>query len=579
MNTQENKLKQKIEELEYQIKHLKSRKKYGLVWEDKLEEFEIIAKNAFPILKAKNDNSYPDINVDIAGGGVDLPVKKSHILIEGDNYHALSILSYTHKNKIDVIYIDPPYNTGNKDFKYNDSFVDKEDSFRHSKWLSFMAKRLRLAKGLLADDGVIFISIDDNEQAQLKLLCDEVFGEKNFIEIFIVRSNPRGNQAKKHTASEHEFIFCYSKNKGKLHPLGFEKNKNEYNKKDDCGHYREMGLRKRGAGSRREYAPNQYFPIFFNTSTEKIDTTRNHISDIEIIPKLSDGTDGRWRWSKKSVFERQGELLARLVRRNNTQEYDIFQKDYFYKNKIAKIKSILYEKEVNYENATEELKGVFGSKVFDYPKPTYLIKKILSSINSNNLKVLDFMAGSGTTGHAVLELNKQDGGNRQFILCTNNENDICEQVTYERIKRVMQGYTTLKGKKIDGLGGRLKYLKTDFVKKQKTNAITDEDKIKLTYQVGCVLALKENTFNEVKKAEYYQIFSSFEQLTAIYFSENKADLSELVEFLATQDKCCKLYVFSWTKGEYKHEFSDYSNIIAEDIPEPILDVYKSIGIV
>jgi hypothetical protein len=143
----------------------------------------------------------------------------------------------------------------------------------------------------------------------------------------------------------------------------------------------------------------------------------------------------------------------------------------------------------------------------------------------------------------------------------------------------MQGYTTPKGKEVKGLNGELKYLKTDFIKKQNNETVTDEDRIKLTYEVGSILALKENTFNEVKKSTYYQIFSSSRQLTAIYFNENKIDLSELVEYLANQDTPCKLYLFSWTKGEYKHEFSEYENITAEDIPEPILDVYKSIGVI
>jgi adenine-specific DNA-methyltransferase len=196
----------------------------------------------------------------------------------------------------------------------------------------------------------------------------------------------------------------------------------------------------------------------------------------------------------------------------------------------------------------------------------------------DNITVLDFFVGSGTTGDAILELNK-DGGSRQLILCTNNENNICEEITYKRIRCIIEGYTNLKGKKVKGLGGTLKYFKTGFIKKQNNDTVTDEDKIKLTYEVGTVLALKENTFDEVKKSTHYQIFSSSKQLTAIYFSENKIDLSELIEHLINQEKPCKLYLFSWTKGEYKHEFSEYENITAEDIPEPILDVYKSIGVI
>lgn len=163
------KWQEKAQELEKELKSLKKNKNYGLFWKEKTEEFDVKTRNSFPILEEVSE----------------LAVKQdeapANIIIEGDNYHTLSVLSYTHKGLVDIIYIDPPYNTGNKDFIYNDRFVDKEDDFRHSKWLSFMEKRLKLAKELLKETGVIFISIDDNEQAQLKLLCDEIFGEENFI--------------------------------------------------------------------------------------------------------------------------------------------------------------------------------------------------------------------------------------------------------------------------------------------------------------------------------------------------------------------------------------------------------------
>jgi adenine-specific DNA-methyltransferase len=486
-------------------------------------------------------------------GGLDLPDKTPHILIEGDNYHALSILSYTHKNKIDVIYIDPPYNTGNKNFKYNDSFVDKEDNFRHSKWLSFMSKRLKLAKQLLADDGVIFISIDDNEQAQLKLLCDEVFGEKNFIECISwdKKSSAKGVPPKNMIVNVLEYILTYQKSDN-FSFIGELRSKQGFSNPD-----------------------NDFRGIWRNTNIKS--TIKNQSEAFTIKnPKNGDEFSDVWAFSK--------DTLDKLIKCNylifpKNKKGQVRKKEFFneFRNKNTPLKSSLglFDNQKN----TEMVKLILGGNIFLNPKPIKLINYLLSASMNKNATILDFFAGSGTTGHAVLELNQQDGGNRQFILCTNNENNICEQVTYQRIKKVMQGYATPKGKKIDGLGGSLKYLKTDFVKKQKTNTITDEDKIKLTHQVGCVLALKENTFNEVKKSEYYQIFSSFKQLTAIYFSENKVDLSELVEFLAAQRKLCKLYIFSWAKGEYKHEFSEYDHIITEDIPEPILDIYKSIGIV
>lgn len=362
-----------------------------------------------------------------------------NLFIEGDNLEALKLLQETYLGKVKMIYIDPPYNTG-KDFIYRDNFTQNtadyllesnqkdEEGNRfiantesngrfHSDWLSFIYPRLKLARNLLADDGVIFISIDDNEQANLKKLCDEVFGERNFIDSFVIKSNPRGNQAKTHTASEHEYVLSYAKNKIILKPLSFFRSPEEYKKKDELGLYREIGLRKRGAGSRREDAPNQYFPIYYCEKQNQIFTAPSADNLIEILPKLSNGNDGRWRWSKKSVSERTKDLLIRKVRKSDGSElYDVFEKDYFSDEKKSKIKSIIYDKWANYENATESLKELFnGVKVFDYTKPEMLIHHFIKSCSKYNI-ILDFFAGSSTTAHAVMQLNAEDGGNRKFIM-------------------------------------------------------------------------------------------------------------------------------------------------------------------
>ena len=188
------------EELVRELKKVEKRKKYGIVWEDKPEQVALLCKEKLPVLVEEKSK---EIVTD--------KEKPNHILIEGDNYHALSVLNYTHKGKIDVIYIDPPYNTGNKDFKYNDSFVDKEDSYRHSKWISFMSKRLQLAKSLLHNDGVIFISIGEDEVAQLKLLCNEIFDEKNYIANFIWEKTQHFGRQKVNSYSNADYILCYAK--------------------------------------------------------------------------------------------------------------------------------------------------------------------------------------------------------------------------------------------------------------------------------------------------------------------------------------------------------------------------------
>ena len=248
-------------------------------------------------------------------------------------------------------------------------------------------------------------------------------------------------------------------------------------------------------------------------------------------------------------------------------------------------------------HGTNIIKDIFGESVFDFPKSIYTLKDIvfLLSKNLENSIILDFFAGSGTTGHAVLELNKEDGGNRKFILCTNNENKICEEVTYERIKRVMKGYKNKKGEKVEGLGGNLKYFKTAFVDKDKLEGVNDETKLKLTYEVGEMIALKEDTLNEVEKNDYWQIFRNLKEdkITAIYFKEDKEKLGDLVKKLedyiddnkpkSTKNNSEKidgvkvaLYVFSWTKNKYRNEYGS-EDIRVEDIPEPILEVYKEIN--
>lgn len=399
--------------------------------------------------------------------------KTQNLFIEGDNLEVLKLLQESYLGKVKIIYIDPPYNTG-KDFIYQDDFSEKSEDFLlrssqvsaqgerlvanlessgrfHSAWLSMIYPRLRLARNLLRDDGVIFISIDDNEIHNLRKICDEIFGSDNFIEQFIVRSNPRGNQAKKFVASEHEYILCYSKNIAHMSLLGFSKEAGEFNKEDAGGIYREIGLRKRGAGSRREDAPNQFYPIYYLESENKI-TTKKVSGGVEILPKLSDGTDGRWRWAYTTVEENVAKLLARKVRRDGGFEYDIFEKDYFSEDKLTKIKSIFYEKEVNNENATEELKKLFGGKSFDYPKPVYSIKKLIQSVNDESALILDFFAGSSTTAQAVMEANLEDGGNRRFILVqipeTFKTGSELDKLGFSNIAEISAERIRLAGKKV-----------------------------------------------------------------------------------------------------------------------------------
>lgn len=443
--------------IEYEL----TKKKYGLVWEEHEEKVDEELKSQIPTFEEVKDKEIVSNKDD-----------KFNFLLEGDNLHSLYLLQKTHNEKIDCIYIDPPYNTGNKDFTYSDDIVDKNDGYRHSKWLSFMEKRLRIARKLLSDIGTIFISIDDNEKSQLKMLCDEIFGEDNFKAEFIVQSNSRGSQASKYFAVEHEYLLCYSKRTELNVEFGIEKteeNLKEYNLKDEKGYYRLLGLRQRGGEWRREQRPFLYYPIYVNPKNGSVSLERTEEYCIETLPKRPTGEESRWTWSKEKVSSEIDLLVGKKVNRVGQDNfYDIFRKDYLVKKdgsvKLSKIKTIWNEKEINYQNGGNELKKYISNSVFTYPKPLFLIKKIISASPSyRNSIILDFFAGSGTTGQAVIELNKEDGGDRTFILCTNNENEICSKVTYPRIYGVSSGYND-KGQQVsDPIPINLKYYKTSYI--------------------------------------------------------------------------------------------------------------------
>ncbi len=373
--------------------------------------------------------------------------KTGNIYIEGDNLEALIILQESYLNKIKLIYIDPPYNTG-KDFIYKDNFKQSREEYLtgsgqvdgdgnrlfqntesngrfHSDWLSMIYPRLKLARNLLREDGVIFISIDDNEVHNLRKICDEVFGERNIVGQITVQSNPRGSQASKYMADVHEYLLIYSKNINSFTIIGHIKDKNilseySYTYKDGRK-FRLLGLRQRGGAWRREHRPNMYFPIYVNPQTGKVSLEKNNEFTVEVLPKRPSGEESRWTWSKKKVLENRELLVGRKVNREGLEDFwDVFRIDFLEdedgKMKTSKVKTMWIDKEINYQNGRTEIKELFdGLDIFDFPKPTYLVKKILSTLEDSGL-ILDFFAGSATTAHAVMQLNAEDGGNRKYIM-------------------------------------------------------------------------------------------------------------------------------------------------------------------
>ena len=329
-----------------------------------------------------------------------------NLYIEGDNLEVLKLLQNSYMGKVKMIYIDPPYNTGN-DFvymdsrslsaeEYNESILDEEGnrlvkntysngSF-HSDWCSMIYARLMVARTLLKEDGVIFISIDDHEIENLRKICDEIFGIVNFVGQFTLMSNPRGSQNSKLVSSVHEYILMYSKNISVLELKGLGKDADslsEFKEVDENGRkYRLLGLRKRGGAWRKEDRPNMFYPIYVNPSNGQCYLQKED-NYIEVIPKRPTGELSRWTWGKDK-FEQERDVLVgkRINRTSDIDAWDIFRKDYIDNDegeeKTTKIKTIWDEKDTNYQNAKNEIKALFGnSEIFDYPKPTYIIKNSL----------------------------------------------------------------------------------------------------------------------------------------------------------------------------------------------------------
>lgn len=410
--------------------------------------------------------------------------ESENIFIEGDNLEALKLLQKAYFEKVKMIYIDPPYNTGG-DFVYKDNFrspinnyleqtgqvdsegnrlkTNPETSGRyHSDWLNMMYPRLKLAWNLLRDDGVIFISIDDNEVHHLRMMMDEIFGEENFITKFIIKSNPRGSQASKHIADVHEYVFLYAKNEENLFIKGLpmaDSTAAEYKYNDENNKkYRLLGLRQRGGAWRREQRPKMFYPIYVNPDNGKVSLEKNATYRIEVLPRRPSGEDSRWTWGKDKLRKDINLLVGEKVSKGKDDEkWDIFRIDYKETEdgdeRTSKPTSIWDEKEVNYQNGRNEIKALFGnSEIFDFPKPSYLVKKMLSFFEVNNEIILDFFGGSGTTAQAVLEKNIEDDRNRKFIIIQLPENVEEKSESYKagykniadiaknRINKVITGY-------------------------------------------------------------------------------------------------------------------------------------------
>ena len=533
------------EQLVDEVARLRKRKKYGLVWEDKPEDVVEQRKTELPVLKevknkaiAKNKNG---------------PV---NILIEGDNYHALSVLNYTHKGKIDVIYIDPPYNTGAKDWKYNNHFVDINDGYRHSKWISMMNSRLVLAKKLLKRDGVLVCTIDDNELPSIASLLRDM-GARSLGRAAIC-IKPEGRRQSSYLMEAHEYALFASWGKPKMRGLNIDFGL-DFPEKDEVSTFRWEGLMRRDAG--REDRGSDYWYSFYVGLDGEL-SVKPAKGFVEVLPINTRGIERVWLWNKERAAQNLSELKA--VRRGERVTI------YYKRREQGRVKPSTFWYGSRYNaNAygTRIVEALVPGSGFDYPKSIYSVLDCVDLFTPENGIVLDYFAGSGTTGHAVMMLNKEDDGKRQFILCTNNENNIATVVCYPRIKTVIDGHKDYRG--ITGIPSNLKYFRTAFVGAEPN----DKNKEALTKQATEMLCMREDTFESVKETSAVKIFKNSKQHTGIVFDEDAIPV--LKKEIAKIGGVWSVYIFSLGDDTFEDEFEDMKEkITVAPIPEAILRVYR-----
>lgn len=578
------------DEKSYLINLVNTTKKYGLVWEDKPEDVEEELRTKLPVLKEVKERAI--IN------DTETETYPNHILIEGDNLHALTALTFTHEGAIDIIYIDPPYNTGSKeDFKFNDHYVDKEDSYRHSKWLSFMHKRLQIAKRLLKDDGIIFCSIGDDEIAQFTLLMSEVFTEYNQLGIIARVAKTAGDKGK-YFAPSKDYILVYSKIKSEVDSFKdtvnealFKKTEKEGERKgekyrDDVAFYQSSLDPMRGCTNQRYFVecpdgslvipPGNIFPI--------------EVKDGAKIPPESE-VDKVWRWSSDTYDKKKHLLVFKksnktpLMDQHGSQaKYNIYTKSYL-SDRSEKGKSPR-----DYLDEFINRKGADFIKQYDinfeYSKPLELIRHFLKISNkSNSITILDFFAGSGTALHSTLLLNNEDGGNRKCIITTNNEGAICDEVTYPRAQRIINKYVNRKGVEMPYFSkNNLRYYQCDFVSREPSI----KNKRNLTILAAELMCIKEDVYFECtseiisKPKEWISFFTNKagKYLCIIYddlrINDGIIALQNLITSSQLSEKI-KVYVFSNGQYPYTEDFEEVlDHIILSALPDAVYKAYQNV---
>lgn len=567
------------EQIEARLEKLE-KEGYGLKWEDKPEAVADLCDTQLPVLKEdKTKEIVSDTN---------LP---TNFIIEGDNYHSLFTLNFTHKKKIDLIYIDPPYNTGNKDFIYNDKYIDKEDTYRHSKWLSFMSKRLKLAKQLLKESGVIFISIDDNEMAQLKLLCDKIFGDNNYITTLNiqVRYADKSLNEEKPFKPLLEYVLVYARNSNKFivnrpqieytsekfiyEIIELKKGKNIIQNNHNVSVFKkgEWKIIKHNLNSNELLketwiSGSIYTTMSYGKVFQQVVEPRIIEDGLECLYKVhgrgEDGLGYRYYTGPKKANAKRGKMYSGIpTERINEME-----------SENGAIRYLPISNLQDYSAEFGNIRHEGGIPFNNGKKPVKMLKELINMHTKKDITILDFFAGSASTAQAVLEINEDDDGSRKFIICTNNENNICDDVTYPRVKNIVLGYS-----KFVGIPANVKYFTQTFV-----NQVTsDKDKRELVNRSTELLCMAENTFDVISKRNTkndFAIFGNSEKITAIIYDESCIEMC--IEKLNKLNNGLPaiIYVFSYDHTYYTEDFINLKiKFTVKPIPEAILNVYRKIA--
>ncbi len=556
------------EQLLAEINRLKKNKKYGLVWEHKkeqvIEDFETQQPYLQEVTEKRIENA---------------PGEPTNLIIEGDNFEALSILNYTHAGKVDVIYIDPPYNTGAKDWVYNNDYVDENDAFRHSKWINMMSARLELAKNLLRETGFIVCAIDHYELFGLGLLMDEIFGEENRLGVIAVVHKSEGRNQEKFFGTSHEYALFYAKDRrsANFNNVAIDDGvKETFDRKDATGSFRLNNYRRDGGGDHnlRKNKPHFYYPIYVSPDLRTL-TTKYTEGYVEVLPITNSGQERTWKTRKETFEQRNSSGLIIAERVGN--KVQVFEK--YYENQVIKTHWV-NPKYHAIHYGTKIVNDILGNDKFDFPKSLFLIEDILKITSRKEDVILDFFAGSGTTGHAVIELNKEDGGHRQFILCTNNGDKgpdsvkIAEDITYPRIKTVITGMRQDGTKYSDGIPANLRYYKIEHKEKK---ASIDANRLEIVRYLEDIIQVKENAFEQIEVNEDLALYKNSEHFVGMAF--DPFALEEAIGKIKeknTENLPVKLYVFSYSRDAFEDNYGTDFEIEFVAMPEGLLKTYANI---